>query len=179
MYQETTSTKQQIDLATRMMLDHLSRLSDGNYDQSMAIQLFLDCIDRATTPSTACVSFQEQPMHALQRQSTQNLRVVDPIAAEGVRAILDGGCNSGCHGEVWRQNAETKMKVMGLRPFWLHRTATIFCGVGTSTTSGKLKIPMAIRPQESDMVILGCVHFTDSGETHRLFVSRRVRQSWA
>ena len=38
----TTITKQQIDLATRMMLEQVSRLSDGDYEQSMAIQLFLD-----------------------------------------------------------------------------------------------------------------------------------------
>ena len=37
---------QQIDLATRMMQDQISRLSDGDYEQSMAIKLFLDCIDR-------------------------------------------------------------------------------------------------------------------------------------
>ena len=39
---DTTITKQQIDLATRMMLEQVSRLSDGDYEQSMAIQLFLD-----------------------------------------------------------------------------------------------------------------------------------------
>ena len=60
---DTTITKQQVDLSTRMMLDQISRLSDGDYEQSMAIQLFLDCIDLATTPSTAFVSFREQPMH--------------------------------------------------------------------------------------------------------------------
>ena len=35
--------------------------------------------------------------------------VVDPIADDGVWAIIDDGCNSCCHGEVWRQNAEAKM----------------------------------------------------------------------
>ena len=42
---------------------------------------------------------------------TLSLRVVDPIAAEGVWATVDDGCNSGCHGEVWRQNVEAKIKV--------------------------------------------------------------------
>ena len=69
---------------------------------------------------------------------TLSLRVVDPIADDRVWAIIDDGCNSCCHGEVWRQNAETKMKVLGLHPIWLHRKATTFNGVGTSTTSGKL-----------------------------------------
>ena len=53
---DTTITKQQIDLATRMMLDQISRLSDEDYEQSMMVQLFLDCIDRSTASSTACVS---------------------------------------------------------------------------------------------------------------------------
>ena len=29
-----------------------------------------------------------------------NLRVVDPIADDGVWAIIDEGCNSRCHGDV-------------------------------------------------------------------------------
>ena len=154
---DTTITKQQIDLATRMMLEQVSRVSDGDYEQSMRVQLFLDCVDRATASSTACVSFGEQPMQIKDNQ-TLNLRVVDPIVHEGVWSIIDDGCNSCCHGEVWRQNAETKMKALGFHPFWLHRNATTFNSVGTSKTSGKLEIPMAIRLQESDMVILGCVY---------------------
>ena len=114
---DTTITKQQIDLATRMMLEQVSRLSDGDYDQTMMVQLFLDCVDRATASSNAFVSFQEQPMH-FQRH-------------EGVWAIIDDGFNSCCHGEVWRQNTGAKMKVLGLQPIWVHRQAA----VGTSTTS--------------------------------------------
>ena len=66
-----------------MMLEQVSRLSDGDYEQSMAIQLILDCVDCATTPSAAFVSFREQPMHFNDNQ-TLSLRVVDPIADEGV-----------------------------------------------------------------------------------------------
>ena len=99
------------------------------------VQLFLDCIDRATVPSTAFVSFREQPIHFNDNQSL-SLLVVDPIADDGVWAIIDDGCNTCCHSEVWRQNAETQMKVLGLHPIWLLWKATIFNGVGTSTTSG-------------------------------------------
>ena len=68
------------------------------------------------------------------------------------------------------KNAEAKMTVLGI---WLRRKATTFNCVGTSTTSGKLKIPMAIRLQESDMVILGCVHSHEILEkTHPLLVSQ-------
>ena len=109
---ETTITKLQIDLATRMMLEQVSRLSDGCYRQSVMVQLFLDCVDRATASSTAFVSFREQPMHFKDNQ-TLNLRADDPIADGGVWAIVDDGCNRCCHGEVWRQNAEAKVKVLG------------------------------------------------------------------
>ena len=54
---DTTITKRQLDLATRMMLGQVSRLSDGDHEQSAMVQLFLDCVDRATEPSTASVSF--------------------------------------------------------------------------------------------------------------------------
>ena len=111
-------------------------------------------------------------MHYKDNQ-TLNLRVVDPNADEGVWAIKDYGCNICCHGEVWRQNAEAKMKVLRLQPIWKHRKATSFKGVGTSTTSGKLKIPMAIRLQESDMVKPGCVHSHEIPEkTHPLLLSQ-------
>ena len=109
---------------------------------------------------------------------TRSLQVVDPIADEGVWAIIDDGCNSCCHGEVWRQNAEAKMKVLRLNPIWVHRKATTFNGVGTSTTSGKLNIPMAIGVQESDMVIPGCVHSHEILEkTHFCYCLRHVKQS--
>ena len=71
------------------------------------VQLFLDCVDRATASSTAFVSIREQLMHFKDNQ-TLNLRVGDKIADEGVWAIIDDGCNSCSHGEVWRQNAEKK-----------------------------------------------------------------------
>ena len=59
------------------------------------------------------------------------------------------GCNSCCHGEVWRHTAEAKTTVLGLLPLLLHRKATTLNGLGTCMTSGKLKIPMDIRLQES------------------------------
>ena len=139
------------------MLEQVPRLPDGDYEQSAMVEFFLDCVDRATKPSTAFVSFREQPMH-FDCHQTLSWRVVDPIADDGVRAIIDDGCNRCCRGEVWQQNAETKMKVLGLHPIWLHGKATPFNGVGTSTTIGQLKVSMATRLQESDMLMPGCVH---------------------
>ena len=157
MLKDTTITKRQLDLATSMRLEQVSRFQMEIMCSQMVIQLFLDCVDRATASSTAFVSLREKPMHFRDKQ-TLNLRVVDPIADECVWAIINDGCNSCCYGEVWRQNAEAQLKVLGLRPIWLHRKDLLPNGAGTSTTSGKLSIPMAIRLQESDMVIPGCVH---------------------
>ena len=168
---DTTITNQQIDLATRVMMEQVSRLSDKDYEQSLTVQLSLDGIDRATASSTAFALFREKPMHVNDNQ-TLNLRVVDPIA-DVVWAIIGDGCNSCCHGEVWRQNAGTKMKVLGLRPIWLHRKATTFNGVGTSTTGGKVQIPMAVRLHESDVVTPGCVHSHEiPDKSHPLLMSQ-------
>ena len=72
------------------MLEQVSRLSDGDYEQSLTFQNFLDCVDRATEPSSAFLAFREQSMHVNDNQ-TPNLLVVDPIADEGVWAIIDKG----------------------------------------------------------------------------------------
>ena len=67
------------------------------------------------------------------------------------------------------------MKVLGFHPSWVHRKATTFNGVGTRMTSGKLKSPMAIPFQESDMVTPGCVHSHEIPEkTHPLLVSQSM-----
>ena len=66
------------------------------------VQHFPDCVDPATEPSTVFGLFREHPMHFNDSQ-TLSLRVVDPIADDGVWAIIDDGCNCCCHGEVWRQ----------------------------------------------------------------------------
>ena len=95
-----------------MMLENVSRMPDGDYEQSVMVQLFLDYVDRVTASSTVFVLFREQPMHFKDNQ-TFNLRAVEPIADGGVWSIVDDGCNSCCHGEVGRQNAEAKMKVLG------------------------------------------------------------------
>ena len=68
-------------------------------------------------------------------------------------------------------NAETKMKVLGFHPIWLHGEATTCNGVETSTTNGTLKIPMAIRLQESDMVMPGYVHSHENSREDTSLVS--------
>ena len=87
--------------------------------------------------------------------------------------MIDDGCNSCCHGGAWRQSAEAKMKVLCFHPIWLHRKTITFNGVGTSTTSGEQNKPMAIRLQESGMVIPGaCIHTKSRKKTHPLLLSQ-------
>ena len=85
---DTAITKRQLDFATRLVLEQVSRLSDGNISSQR--ELFLDCVDRATKPSTAFASLLEQPMHFNDNQ-TLGLRVVDPIEDDGVWAIYSRG----------------------------------------------------------------------------------------
>ena len=142
----TTTTKRQLNLAARMMLEHVSLFSNGQNKPSTMLQLHRDCLDRAAESTAAFVSIQERPMDSEDNQ-TLILRVVGPIADDGVWAIVDEGCNSCCHGDVWRQNAEVKMKVLGLHPIGLHRKATTFNDVETNTTNTtnqKPTIPMGI-----------------------------------
>ena len=60
----------------------------------------LDCIDRAVESVTEFVSAHERFMHS-EDNETLILRDVDITAYDGVWAIIDDGCNSCSHSEVW------------------------------------------------------------------------------
>ena len=90
------------------MLEQASRLEDGDYEPSAMVQSFLDCVDRTREQHTTFVSCRERPMHE-DDQKSQALRVVDPIMDDGVLMIVDDGCNSCCHGALWRRNADKKI----------------------------------------------------------------------
>ena len=108
-----------------MMLEQVSLLSNGDFQQSTMLQLHLHCVDRTAESTTAFVSIRDRPMHSEDNQ-TLNLRAVDPIVDDSIWAYIDDGCNSCCHGEVWRQNAEVKMKVVGLHPFFFAQEGDYF-----------------------------------------------------
>ena len=57
----------------------------------------------------------------------------DRDAYDSVWAIIDDGCVSCSRSKAWRQNAEAKMKVLGLHFSPLHKKATTFNGTGRST----------------------------------------------
>ena len=41
-----------------------------------------------------------------------------------------------------------QLGTLGLKPVWLHRISATFNGVATSTTSGTLKLPMAVKLEQ-------------------------------
>ena len=152
------------------MLDHVSRLPDGDYEQSMMVQLFVDCVDRATASSNSCVSFREQPLHFKDNQ-TLNLREVDPIGDEGVWAIIDDGCNRCCHGEVWRQKRGSKNESSALSTQLDTQKSDNFQRRWSKHNKWRAENSRAVRLQESDLVMPGCVHSRGILEkTHPLLV---------
>ena len=44
-----------------------------------------------------------------------DLPVVDILEDPGIWACLDEGCNSNCHGKIWRENAEMKLDLRNSR----------------------------------------------------------------
>ena len=86
-----------------------------------------------------------------------DLPVVDPLKDEGVWAIIDDACNSCCHGEMWRRNAEKKWARIGFQWQWIHKEAKKFNGLGSKKTSGKMEIPLALKLEESGMILPGAV----------------------
>ena len=115
------------------------RLEDGACEQSLMVQSVLECVDRTGEQYTAFVSCRERPMHE-DDQQLQTRRVVDPILDERVWAIVDDGCNSCCHGELWRRNAENKTHHKGLRAVWLHRKVTTFNGSGNEHNKWRTEV---------------------------------------
>ena len=103
--------KRQPDLATNMTSEQASLSLKGYYEQSTILQLSLVCICQAVEPIIEFVSIRVRSMHSDDNQ-TLSRRDVGPTAHDGVWAIIDDGCNSCSHSEVWRKNAEAAVKVL-------------------------------------------------------------------
>ena len=131
-------TKQQLDLATRMVLEQFLLLSNGDFQRSTMLQLLLHCFDGTAELNTAFGSIREGPEHP-EENKIPSSRVVDLVANDSVRSNTDDRCNTCCHGEARRQEAVVHLS---LHPVRLHRKETTFNDVGTTTANGKLKIHM-------------------------------------
>jgi hypothetical protein len=86
---------------------------------------------------------------------TKKLRVVDAFDDEEVWIIVDDVCNSCCHGEYWRIDAEKKFMRLGFKTILKNDKQHAFNGVGSTKTSGKWKLPMELKLEESGMIFQG------------------------
>ena len=153
------------------MLEQASLSENGDYEQSTILQLSLGCIDRAVEPITECVSVRERSMHPEDNQ-TPSLRDVGPTTYDGVWAIIDDRCNSCSRSKAWRQNAEAKMKVLGLQTISPYKKATAFSGTGSSTKNGRPKFPRGVT---LNAVFLSWSHVPLSDDLLSLVQSKRTR----
>ena len=143
---------------TAEVFTHLAaKLEDGNYNLKDVTVMLLDSVDTsvealrsAGLPPTAFMAV--LPWLRTERQAT-NLRVVDPLTDPHIWAIADDGCNSCCHGELWRINAEEKWKNLGFKCYFRNKAPMSFDGVGSTQTHGKVKMHMALRLEETGLIL--------------------------
>ena len=78
-------------------------------------------------------------------------REVDPLEDEGIWAIVDDACNSCCHGSIWRENAEAKLKKKGFKCLLKDSKCHTFGGIGSGCTqsNGKYRMPFAMQLVQS------------------------------
>jgi len=89
------------------------------------------------------------------------LPIVDVLNDPGIWVCLDEACNSNCHGQGWRENAESKLKMKDVSPYfmdhmhWVHKDEKQYSGIGNATvqTMGKWKTPAMFRLQFSGKII--------------------------
>ena len=152
-----------IKKASAFLNQDVAALEPGMYKVSDTVNMWLDCLDRAQQAATVSQPTAMMAWKAWNAWSempeTQNtkLRVVDPLEDEGIDAIIDDACNTCCHGELWRENAEKKLAALGFKPFWVNGGSTNFNGIGKKATSGKVKLPFGIELVGSGMIIPGAV----------------------
>ena len=74
-----------------------------------------------------------------------DLRVVDLLEDDGIRAVSDEGCNTTCHSKAWRLHAEEKYLKMGYCVEW-QQADKAYHGVGDKPTKASLMymLPLAV-----------------------------------
>ena len=182
---ETISVAKITEAATLMTIESRS-LEEGDYKVLDIGNMFLDCIDRvqqdisstAQGSRTAMVAARERwALPALhQDKCNMTLRVVDPLEDEGIWAVIDEGCNSNTHSEIWRKNLQMKCEKMGFQPVQINAKVTQFTGVGTARTTGKWRFPIGMKLEESGLIIPGSIssHEMAAG-SHPLLLSQAAQ----
>ena len=124
----TKTTGRDVSVPTEAIEQMLSRMDTEGHDS-----LEKPTQSRGET-STGCATVSpmcERPVHSDDNR-TLSLRAVDSTSGDDAWAITDDRCNSYCHDEAERRNAE----------IWLHRETTTPNGEGTivtNTTRGTLE----------------------------------------
>ena len=114
-----------------------------------------------------------------QDKCSTSLRVVDPYTDPDVWAIVDDGCNSCTHSDAWRINAEEKWEKLGFKPYISDKKITNFSGVGSSPSTGKWELPLALRLVESGLLLEGTFGSHEiANSSIRYFCRKAYRQSW-
>jgi len=114
------------------------------------------------------------PLH--KEINAMHLRVVDIFEDPHVWACVDDGCNSGCHSEMWHENARHKWARKGVCSYLQDPRSTNFAGVGNAPSAGKFVIPVGFMLEESQLRLPGSVesHEMKHG-THPLLISQSVQ----
>ena len=200
-----TISREQIISAAELMLDESRRLEGGDYTLLSIGNMFIDCADRVLsvpaprpakkvptamvatatigptcltmTRDDVCPSSKQALVAAVHEDKcTRKLRVVDPYTDPHVWAIVDDGCNSCTHSDAWMQNAREKWAKLGFTPFLRDSTSTNFTGVGSAPSTGKWKMPAAVKLVESGLVIPGAVDSHEiANSRHPLLLSQSVQ----
>ena len=166
------------------MLLESRQLDAGDYTLLSIGNMFLDCADRAliiasavpmVQPTAMVVTTDKKALVATLHKDncTTSLRVVDPYTDPGVWAIVDEGCNSCTHSDAWRENAEKKWNKLGFNSYLKSSAITKFSGVGTAPSSGKWKLPCAIKLKKSELILPGALDSHEIADTrHPLLLSQ-------
>ena len=80
-----------------------------------------------------------------------HLPVIDTRLHEGVWALIDEGCNTCCHGELWRKNAEMKFRRLGFTPTLETEKESEFKGIGKKESTGVWRIPLGLLLENVDV----------------------------
>ena len=97
---------------------------------------------------------------------------------------IDEGCNSNCHGRLWRENLESKMShdPMCFSPYrlgkyeWIDDKVKSYSGIGENKTShGKLAIPGCFRLKRSGKVLPVKFESNEQEGKHPLLLSSQAQ----
>ena len=101
---------------------------------------------------------------------------MDPYTSPYVWCIVDEGCNACTHSKRWMIDARVKWRKLGFDAYRVSSTPTTFNGVGTGNTTGRHKIPIGLKLEETGLTLPGGLdsHEMEEGN-HVLLLSQAVQ----